>query len=72
MARLKYDLVGADGNAYSVMGYVRRAMKEEGYSREEIEEYSKDAMSDDYDHLLAVSCYMIDECNDRAWRKKYQ
>lgn len=40
MARRKYNLVGIDGNAFSVMGYVRNAMRAEGFSREEIEAYT--------------------------------
>ena len=65
MARRKYDLVGVDGNAFAVMGYVGRAMRESGFSREEIEAYYTDAKSSDYDHLLAVSIEMVDKCNER-------
>ena len=32
----KYNLVGIDGNAYSVMGYVIQAMKRERFSKSEI------------------------------------
>lgn len=60
-----YDLVGVNGNAFSVMGYVRNAMKETGFSRTEIEAYTKDAMSSDYDHLLTVSVEFVDKCNER-------
>ena len=66
MARRKYNLVGIDGNAFSVMGYVRNAMRAEGFSREEIEDYTKDATSSDYNHLLAVSCDMVDKCNSKC------
>lgn len=65
MARKKYNLVGVDGNAYAVMGYVANAMRESGFTREEIAEYRKDAMSSDYSHLISVSCDMVDECNSR-------
>ena len=65
MARKKYNLVGVDGNAFSVMGYVRNAMRAEGFTRQEIEDYTKDAMSSDYSHLISVSCDMVDECNSR-------
>ncbi len=65
MARKKYNLVGVDGNAFAVMGYVRNAMRAEGFSRKEIEDYTKDAMSSDYSHLISVSCDMVDECNSR-------
>lgn len=37
--KMKYDLVGVDGNAWSVMGYVARAMENEGMSREEVSAY---------------------------------
>ena len=57
----KYNLVGIDGNAYSVMGYVIQAMKREGFSKSEIDDYQADAMSDDYNHLLSVSAEMIDK-----------
>ena len=62
----RYSLVGVDGNAYAVMGYVVRAMRETGFSQEEIKAYQADAQSDDYDHLLCVSCEMIDKCNERC------
>jgi len=60
----KYTLVGVDGNAFSVMGYVRKAMKREHKTSAEIDAYTKDAMSSDYDHLLGVSIEMIDKLNE--------
>lgn len=62
----EYSLIGVDGNAFSIMGYVRRAMKETGFTREEIEAYTKNATSGDYNHLLAVSIDMIDKCNEKG------
>lgn len=62
----KYCLVGVDGNAYAVMGYVRKAMKESGFSEQEIKAYLDDAMSSDYDHLLCVSIEMVDKCNEKV------
>lgn len=59
-----YTLVGVDGNAFSVMGYVRSAMKRAHMSNMDIEAYTKDATSSDYNHLLVVSCEMIDRVND--------
>ena len=61
----KYTLVGIDGNAYSVMGYVSQCMKNEGMSKEEIQNYRKDAMSGDYNNLLLVSQEMIDFLNEQ-------
>ena len=68
MARQKYNLVGIDGNAYSIMGYVIDAMKEEGFSKAERDEYLRDAMSADYNHLLCVSIDYVEQCNERASR----
>ena len=68
MARQKYNLVGIDGNAYSIMGYVTDAMREEGFSKAERDEYLRDAMSADYNHLLCVSIDYVEQCNERAGR----
>ena len=61
---MKYNLVGVDGNAFAVMGYVLKAMKECKMSKEEQSDYQTKAMSGDYNNLLAVSVEMIDKCND--------
>ena len=66
MAKKKYDLVGIDGNAFSVMGYVRNAMREQKFGKDAIEEYTKAAMSGDYDNLLCVSMMWVDVCNAKA------
>ena len=60
----EFTLVGVDGNAFSVMGYVLRCMKTCKKSLEEQHNYTADAMSSDYNHLLAVSCEMIDKLNE--------
>ena len=61
---MKYDLVGVDGNAFAVMAYVLKAMKECKMSKKEQSDYQTKAMSGDYDNLLAVSVEMIDKCNE--------
>ena len=61
---MKYDLVGVDGNAFAVMGYVLKAMKECKMSKEEQSDYQTKAMSGDYNNLLTVSIEMIDKCNE--------
>lgn len=61
---MKYSLVGIDGNAFSIMGYVRKAMRKEGKSSEEIEKYTEDAKSSDYNHLLVVSMEMVESLNE--------
>lgn len=61
---MKYDLVGVDGNAFAVMGYILKAMKECKMSKEEQLYYQTKATSGDYNNLLAVSIEMIDKCNE--------
>ena len=61
---MKYDLVGVDGNAFAIMGYVLKAMKECKMSKGEQLYYQIKATSSDYDNLLAVSIGMIDLCNE--------
>ena len=50
----KYSLVGIDGNAFAIMGTVKRWMVRERLPKEERDVYLKDAMSSDYGHLLCV------------------
>lgn len=71
MARKKYDIVGINGNAYCIMGYVSTAMVQEceamGWDaaalKKEKDAYIADAMSGDYNHLVAVSADMVDRIN---------
>lgn len=62
----KYCLVGVDGNAIAVMGYVSLAMQKTGFTKDEINSYRKEAMSGNYNNLLCVSKEYIDKCNQRA------
>ena len=59
-----YTLIGINGNAYSIMRYVRAAMDDAKMTNDDIDAYIKDATSSDYNHLLAVSCEMIDRVNE--------
>lgn len=63
---MKYDLVGVDGNAFAVMAYVLKAMKECKMSKGEQLYYQIKATNSDYNNLLAVSIEMIDKCNEIA------
>lgn len=58
-----YSLVGVNGNAFAVMGYVIKAMRECGCSKDEISSYQTKAMSSDYNNLLVVSCDKLEELN---------
>ena len=47
-------LVGTDGNAFAIMGAAARALRKAGRG-DEVRAYQAEAMSGDYNHLLAVT-----------------
>ena len=53
-------LVGEDGNAFSVLGRVRAALRRNGESPEFIDAFTKEATSGDYDHLLATVMKVVE------------
>ena len=52
---IEVQLTGNDGNAFAVMGAVKRALKRAKVSADEISEYTEQSMSGDYDYLLRVA-----------------
>lgn len=59
-----YDLVGVDGNAFSVMGYTAHALKQTGH-QDLVEQMRKEATSGDYNNLICVCLKYIDIANER-------
>lgn len=60
MSEVKYpevtvQLTGRDGNAFAIMGAVKREMRRANLSPDQIQEYLDEARSGDYDHLLQVT-----------------
>lgn len=49
------SLVGEDGNAFSILGRVQKALRRAGVPKEELDAYFAEATSGDYDHLLRVT-----------------
>lgn len=47
-------LVGTDGNAFSIIGKVARALKQAGFP-DKAQEFQAEAMKGDYDHLLQTA-----------------
>ncbi len=45
------QLSGEDGNAFVIIARVRKALREAGH-RDKIEEFTKEAQSGNYDHVL--------------------
>lgn len=60
MSEVKYpevevQLTGNDGNAFAIMGAVKRELKRAGATTEEVDQYLSESMSGDYDNLLRVA-----------------
>lgn len=53
--KVTVQLTGTDGNAFAIMGAVQTALKRHGVSAEELERYSEESMSGDYDNLLQTA-----------------
>ena len=62
----EYTLIGVDGNAFCIMGYVVSCMEKEAKSQEEIDKYLEEAKSSDYYHLIATSLEMIESLNKQT------
>ena len=67
----KYNLVGQDGNAFSLMGYTARALRREGLG-DLVNEMQKKAMSGDYYHLIAVCDDYVQMANEKAIENGYE
>lgn len=49
---IKVQLVGLDGNAFAIIARVYQALKAGGVAKIQRDEFSHEAMTGDYDHLL--------------------
>lgn len=54
------QLTGEDGNAFSILGRVRRQLRRAGASEEELETFQDEATAGDYDHLLRTVMRWVD------------
>jgi len=51
---ISVQLSGEDGNAFAILGNVKRAMQRGGLPKEVIDQFREEAMSGDYDNLLST------------------
>ena len=49
---VKMDLVGLDGNAFSLIGAFSKNAKRQGWTKEEIDVVLNECQTGNYDHLL--------------------
>ena len=52
--KVKVKLVGEDGNAFSILGRVVRALRTANVEASELDAFKTEATAGDYDHLLAT------------------
>ena len=67
----KYCLVGQDGNAFALMGYTARALRNEGLGNL-VDEMQSKAMSGDYYNLIRVCDEYCDMANEKAEENGYE
>lgn len=48
------EIIGTDGNSFSILGKASRVAKKNGWSESEIKDFLEKAMSGDYNNLLRV------------------
>jgi len=58
--KIKVKLVGNDGNAFAILGAVRKAMRKANLPTEELDAFTKEATSGDYNNLLATCMKWVD------------
>ena len=46
------NLSNHDGNSFAIIGTCHRTLKRAGYSRNEIDTFTKEVTAGDYDHVL--------------------
>ena len=59
--KVTLQLIGLDGNAFSLMGAFQNQARKEGWTSEEIKSVIDECHSGDYNHLL---CVLMDHCEE--------
>ena len=52
---IEVQLTGEDGNAFFIIGRVMKALKRGGVEKAEVEAFSQEAMSGDYNNVLQTA-----------------
>jgi hypothetical protein len=62
--KVKMNLVGLDGNAFSLMGAFSRNAKQQGWTKDEIDVVLKICMSGDYENLISTLVEYTEEVGE--------
>jgi hypothetical protein len=57
--KIKVKLVGQDGNSFAILGAVIKAMRAAGLNTTQVKEFTDEATSGDYDHLLQTAMRFV-------------
>jgi hypothetical protein len=58
------NLVGVDGNAFSLIGYTSKCLKQAKWSRQDIETFQKIALSGDYYNVIVTCDSVLNETDE--------
>ena len=53
-------LTGEDGNAYAILGAVRNALRKAGCDKDELNKFTTEATSGDYDNVLMTAMRWVE------------
>lgn len=72
LPQVQMELVGADGNAFSILGRFKREARKQGWDAESISKVTNHAMTGDYNNLLVTISSFVedigeDEEEDEEW-----
>lgn len=60
--RIFVGLIGGDGNAFTILGKVIKALKKANIPAEEVKKYEAEATSNDYNSLLVITMNWVHVC----------
>jgi hypothetical protein len=52
---VEVELIGRDGNAFSIIGAVQKALRRAGVSQDEVAEFVTESMSGDYNNVIRTA-----------------
>ncbi len=61
---VQMNLVGLDGNAFSLMGAFSSNARRQGWTKDEVDTVINECMSGDYDNLISVLVAHTEEVDD--------
>jgi len=64
LPKVQMQLIGADGNAFAILGRFKREARKQGWDADSISRVIDEATSGDYNNLLSVIVQYVDETSD--------